>query len=625
LLLTSHGESYSGDYVASAPSGTTSRGHGDGAQQIAAYLTDGYFQDQTGLTPFFTKSASKVFDVDISGLTADGKQLAKWAMEAWGSVADIKFRLVTGPNAEIVIDDNGSAPITNWDVLPSGEITTARMNVPLNYIDLYGTAIDQFAFQTYLHELGHALGLGHAGNYNGGADFHRHATFAQDSWQLSVMSYFSQDENPNVVGSKAAVVMPMEADVLAIQSLYGKPKSDPTSGNTVWGIGSDMDGHLGDMFKAMQSGDKDVFANFKFMLRVTDAGGIDRIDLSHDNRGQTVSLEGGTFNDVLGLKGNLMIAEGTVIEDYVSAGGMDSIKGNAANNRITTNANDDKVWGYAGNDELMLGTGNDFAIGGPGSDTIDGDAGDDRIFGGGGGDMMTSGIGADVIKGGGGDDTLDGGLGDDNLSGGSGNDDLIGDIGNDRMNGGGGADTLDGGGGTDRMLGGGGNDRMFGGDGSDMLDGGTGNDVLDGGTGGDVLNGGIGGDILYGGTLGDTLSGGRGADELHGGDQPDVLDGGGGNDRLYGGESADILTGGGGRDTFVFDSGSDIITDFEVGVDKIWLDSGLWNGATPDVEELLDTARVVDGDLVLRFDGARLTIEDLTNAGRLSDYVEVFN
>ena len=68
----------------------------------------------------------------------------------------------------------------------------------------------------FTHGLGHALGLGHAGNYNGGANFHQHATFDMDSWQLSVMSYFAQDENPNVRGSRAAVIMPMEADILAL-------------------------------------------------------------------------------------------------------------------------------------------------------------------------------------------------------------------------------------------------------------------------------------------------------------------------------------------------------------------------------------------------------------------------
>ena len=44
--------------------------------------------------------------------------------------------------------------------------------------------------------------------------------FANDSWQMSVMSYFSQTTNPNTNSSKAYIVGPMTADLVALEDKY---------------------------------------------------------------------------------------------------------------------------------------------------------------------------------------------------------------------------------------------------------------------------------------------------------------------------------------------------------------------------------------------------------------------
>ncbi|WP_264212638.1 hypothetical protein [Leisingera thetidis] len=101
--------------------------------------------------------------------------------------------------------------------------------------------------------------------------------------------------------------------------------------------------------------------------------------------------------------------------------------------------------------------------------------------------------------------------------------------------------------------------------GNDDIAGYKGNDILRGGGGHDTIKGGNGQDTLKGGNRGDELSGGGGNDDLRGGN---------GNDDLHGGAGNDTLKGGNGKDTFVFDAGTgqDIITDFEIGVDKVYLD-----------------------------------------------------
>jgi VCBS repeat-containing protein len=116
--------------------------------------------------------------------------------------------------------------------------------------------------------------------------------------------------------------------------------------------------------------------------------------------------------------------------------------------------------------------------------------------------------------------------------------------------------------------GGNGSDSLVGTAGEDRLDGGNGNDVLNGLGGHDLLFGGNGSDMLFGGSGNDILLGENGSDTLFGGEGRDVLAGGNGNDRLEGGAGADIFQFGKG-------GGTDTVTDFQTGVDRLALESGI--------------------------------------------------
>ena len=104
--------------------------------------------------------------VNLSGLTADGRQLARWAIEAWEMVADLDFQEVSLGSEMITFDDEDDGAFA---YNPAGGSTAAgvELNVSTNWVDTYGTTIDSYSFQTYVHEIGHAIGLGHQGNYNG--------------------------------------------------------------------------------------------------------------------------------------------------------------------------------------------------------------------------------------------------------------------------------------------------------------------------------------------------------------------------------------------------------------------------------------------------------------------------
>jgi Ca2+-binding RTX toxin-like protein len=147
------------------------------------------------------------------------------------------------------------------------------------------------------------------------------------------------------------------------------------------------------------------------------------------------------------------------------------------------------------------------------------------------------------------------------------------------------------GGGNDRAIGTDGNDTIRGGKGDDHITDDMGNNVLRGGKGDDViavgdnsagsiLRGGAGDDHLTSGKGADTLNGGKGNDHIIGGAGDDRLRGGDGNDYLNGGWGNDKLSGGTGADVFEFNhhaDGHDVITDFEVGVDQIYLPAYGWS------------------------------------------------
>ena len=525
-------------------------------QDIADYLVGGY-NESTGI-PYtrFDPDARGPIKADLSGLNAEGKQLARWAMDAWESVADIEFTEVSR-DANLFFQDHRGGAHAHSKATKDGLITEAEINISSGWIDQYGSGVDSFTFRTYMHEIGHVLGLGHAGPYNGDADY-RDAIFANDSWQLSVMSYLGQDENPNIDASRASNVMPMEADLLAIRALWGAPKEHYADGDTIWGIGSNLDNYLGDMFRGMADHTRSDAYNLQpISFYIEDRGGHDRIDFSHSGLHQTVDLRPGAVSSVLSFSNNMLTSKDTLIEDFFSGDGNDRIIGNAAGNEIRGGGRDDLIRGLAGNDTLWGDDGSDKLVGGSGDDALRGGGHEDVLKGQGGNDTLWGDDGGDTLLGGRGDDELSGGGHEDRLVGQGGHDRLLGDAGADKLFGGRGNDHLEGGDQSDLLNGGGGRDTLDGGGQSDVLTGGRGGDLLIGGDGGDSLDGQVGKDRLFGGTGADELFGGAGSDHLEGGEQGDLLDGGAGQDTMIGGDGGDRLDGQDGRDRLFGGTGAD--------------------------------------------------------------------
>ncbi|SEI19076.1 M10 family metallopeptidase C-terminal domain-containing protein [Tardiphaga sp. OK245] len=325
---------------------------------LANYLVNGFWQYNNTIAHHW---GATTITYNINALTTAERFLAQSALNAWHEVTNLTFVQTTGA-ANITYTHNGTMTAYETDQYTgSGIIVSATINISADWITTDGgsydgkTGIDSYGYQTYIHETGHALGLGHQGAYNGSASYATNALFANDTWQYSIMSYFSQ---PNFSGgSYRYVVTPQMADIYAVGSIYGAATT--RTGDTVYGFNNTA-GAIFD-FSAYTRAPA---------LTLYDSGGFDTLDCSGYSAAQTIDLRASTFSSVGGLANNIGIAIGTTIERAIGGSGNDTL---IANDFGCT---------------LVGGSGNDSLIGGNGNDILEGGIGRDVMTGGGGADVF---------------------------------------------------------------------------------------------------------------------------------------------------------------------------------------------------------------------------------------------
>ncbi|MGP8274543.1 M10 family metallopeptidase C-terminal domain-containing protein [Proteus mirabilis] len=280
--------------------------------------------------------------------------------------------------------------------------------------------IGSFVYHTFIHELGHSLGLFHIWEY---ILNEKHKVL--DSLKYSVMSYKCPDIKDADFGGLYPMTF-MLVDILLLQYLYG-PNMTTRLENNTYGFHSNM-GRAAYSLKSIED---------KLVSCIWDSGGIDTLDFSLYTVNQVINLNEGCFSDIGGLRSNISIAYKTIIENAIGGKGDDTLIGNPFDNNLRGGDGNDLFYGGAGNDLLYGGSGNDVIYGELGNDVLFGDDGDDMLIDYYGANMLDGGKGNDricaastnrglpgrnIILGGEGDDEIYLGTGTHRITGGQGND-----------------------------------------------------------------------------------------------------------------------------------------------------------------------------------------------------------
>lgn len=300
-------------------------------------------------------------------------------LSLWSAVTNVQFNEVSlQGDADLVLKRGNDGSAYEFDNFDSGnhagEIGNDELSVKTDAVISIDTSVPGFGpldgdftsfggyvWGTIVHELGHSLGLGHAGPYNGSVNPKAQQFSAFDNLQWSVMSYIGPEEQAKYdddytavgdwFGNTATTWMPL--DILAVQQLYGAPLTTPLSGGQTFGFNTNITGALARFF--------DFTDNVNPVITIWSAGTDNTLDLSGFKKDAVVDLHPGTFSSADGMIGNIGIAFGTVVETAIGGRGDDQLTGTDLNNTLVGNK------------------GADVLLGGLGADVVDGSRGADHF------------------------------------------------------------------------------------------------------------------------------------------------------------------------------------------------------------------------------------------------------
>ena len=379
-------------------------------------LTYGFYNGPT-TTGIYNNPHEAAEKYGYAPMSAAQQAATREALAYWDDLIPLRFQEQANGhgNWDIAFATTTSGPGQAWAYLPHGTAYGAKYqhiegDVWINPGPVSGVQLEDgfYGMQTLTHEIGHALGLSHPGDYDASDDTplsYELADYYQDSRQYTVMSYWDSYETgaKHIDWATMRFVYsptPLVHDIVAMQKLYGVDTTTRT-GDTTYGFNwsHDLDNRT-----AFQIQPHDLAPVFT----IWDAGGKDTLDLSGYSTPSYIDLNPGSFSSAGGSNTFLSLEE--INANNAAAGlpartqllydiyntGVEGVNGGLSWKEIagvTDPLMHDNI-------SIAYGAWIENAVGGSGNDTIVANAVDNALTGGAGADrfVFLANAGKDVIK-----------------------------------------------------------------------------------------------------------------------------------------------------------------------------------------------------------------------------------
>ena len=348
-----------------------------GAVSAASFNT--YFGSQLELpAASIGTGATVTFSFDPgAGFTAAQQASMAQSLAIWSGMANITFTYSADPsaamltfikvgqtyNGAVVGAGTSESAVTKVATATAGVLQVTKATIQIDTSGNYGdiasyTVAAGYGIDTLVHEVGHLVGLGHTGPYNGTVTSSTQQNNSTDVRTWSIMSYVDATDaaakyfasysptgtNFGATDANRAPYTPMGLDVFAAQRLLGAPTSTMFGGGQTFGFNSNV------KYTAID-GSQQMLSMYDFtvdafpVVTIYDYGTNNTIDLSGYTTSSTVNLNDGTFSSVNGMTNDIFVEYGTQINTAIGGAGDDT---------FTVNSGADTINGGGGTNTVIF-------------------------------------------------------------------------------------------------------------------------------------------------------------------------------------------------------------------------------------------------------------------------------